>query len=257
MPTRRSVLAALPLAAGALAAGSLAWPPGTAAAAPADRPTRGESPIALTTRRARPAPDLPELVLDYPTDVDVRVRYVSRDPDDPSGCATRGREETVEAEVPAGAATLHLGDARYELLQFHFHTPSEHVLDGHRFPVEQHWVHRGEDGSTLVLGLFLAAGGRGRSAQDRVLERLPEECGEEVEVGGLDLAAALPRDLTTFRYPGSLTTSPYTQGVSWLVLARHRTLATATVTRFRSLFPDGDARDLQPLAGRVVHLRRQ
>ena len=73
----------------------------------------------------------------------------------------------------------------------------------------------------------------------------------------LDLAGALPRDLTTFRYPGSLTTAPYTEGVSWLVLARHRTLATATVRGVRRLFPDGDARELQPLRGRVVRLRRQ
>ena len=262
MTSRRSVLAAVPLAAAALVlptGSALAATPTTPATTPVptDRPTTGQSPVALSTRRARPAPELPELVLDYPSDVDVRVRYVSRDADDPTGCATRGREETVEAAVPAGAATLRLGDARYELLQFHFHTPSEHVLDGHRFPVEQHWVHRGEDGSTLVLGLFLAGGGRGRSAQDRVLEQLPQECGDEVEVTGLDLAGALPRDLTTFRYPGSLTTAPYTEGVSWLVLARHRTLATASVRGFRRLFPDGDARELQPLRGRVVRLRRQ
>lgn len=260
MTSRRSVLAAVPLAAAALAlpTGSALATPITAPATPAptDRPTTGQSPVALSTRRARRAPELPELVLDHPSDVDVRVRCISRDAADPTGCTTRGREETVEAEVPAGAATLRLGDARYELLQFHFHTPSEHVLDGHRFPVEQHWVHRGEDGSTLVLGLFLAGGGRGRSAQDRVLERLPEECGDEVEVTGLDLAGALPRDLT-LRYPGSLTTAPYTEGVSWLVLARHRTLATATVRRFRALFPDGVARELQPLRGRVVRLRRQ
>lgn len=131
------------------------------------------------------------------------------------------------------------------------------MLDGHRFPVEQHWVHRGDDGSTLVLGLFLAAGGRGGTTQDRVLERLPEECGEEVEVADLDLAGALPRDLDTFRYTGSLTTAPYTEPVSWLVLARHRSVATATAARLRALFPDGDARDLQPLGGRTVVLRRQ
>lgn len=252
MPSRRSVLTAAPLAAAALV-----LPTGSALAGPAVPPTTGQSPVALSTQRARRDRDLPELALDYPSDVAVRVRYVSRDAADPGGCSTRGREETVEAEVPAGTATLRLGDARYELLQFHFHTPSEHVLDGHRFPVEQHWVHRGEDGSTLVLGLFLAGGGRGGSVQDRVLEQLPAECGNEVEVTGLDLAAALPRDLTTFRYPGSLTTAPYTEGVSWLVLARHRALATATVRNLRALFPEGDARDLQPLAGRIVQLRPQ
>ena len=223
-------------------------------------------PIALRTGRAQAAPRLPELVVDYPADVEVSVRYVSRDPDDPSGCTTRGREETIEAELPAGAASIRLGDTRYDLLQFHFHTPAPPspphpppppVPDGRRFPVEQHFVHRGPNGETLVIGLFLASGGRGGSVGDRVLERLPEECGEEVAVGGVDLASALPRDLDTFRYPGSLTTSPNTEGVSWLVLRRPGRLATVTVDGFRHVFPDGDARDLQPLNGRVVQLRRQ
>ncbi|MBC8092036.1 MAG: hypothetical protein H7Y15_08895 [Pseudonocardia sp.] len=58
------------------------------------------------------------------------LRYVSRDPDDPAGCTTRGREETIEADVPDGAVSISLDGVRYDLLQFHFHTPSEHVLDG-------------------------------------------------------------------------------------------------------------------------------
>ncbi|MBC8092035.1 MAG: carbonic anhydrase family protein, partial [Pseudonocardia sp.] len=52
-------------------------------------------------------------------------------------------------------------------------------------------------------------------------------------IGGLDLASALPRDLDTFRYPGSLITSPDTEGVSWLVLRHHRSLSSATVDAFR------------------------
>ncbi len=252
MFARRTFLAGLPVVVATLAL------PTTAFATPTHSPARPQqSPIALRTGRAQVAPGLPELVVDFPEDVEVSVRYVSRDPDDPSGCTTRGREETIEAEVPVGAASIRLGDTRYELVQFHFHTPSEHVLDGRRFPVEQHFVHRGPNGETLVIGLFLASGGRGGSTADRVLERLPEECGEEVVVGGTDLAAALPRDLDTFRYPGSLTTSPNTEGVSWLVLRRPRRLATSTVDGFRGVFPDGDARDLQPLNGRVVQLRRQ
>lgn len=248
MLTRRSLLTAVP------AAATLLLVPGTAAAT---TPPRQQSPIALRTRDAVRDRRLPELVVDYPRSVDLSVRYVSRDPDDPSGCTTRGREETIEAEVPAGAAAISLGGTRYALRQFHFHTPSEHTLDGRRFPVEQHFVHAGPDGATLVVGLFLTGGGRGRTVADRVLADLPQECGEEVTVRGADLAHALPGDLSTFRYPGSLTTSPNTEGVSWLVLRRHRRLADHTVEGFRALFPDGDARDLQPLDGRVVRLRVQ
>lgn len=251
MPTRRSFLAAIPVT-----AATLALPTGPPAYA-GEQPLPQQSPIALDTAAAVPAPDLPELVVDYPSDVEVSVRYVSRDPDDPTGCATRGREETIEAALPEGAASIMLGDDRYELVQFHFHGPSEHTLDGCRFPIEQHLVHRGPGGETLVIGLFLTDDGAGGTVQDRVLERLPDECGEEVSVGGLDLACALPHDLSTLRYPGSLTTSPNTEGVSWLVLRESGAVSPETAAAFRELFPDGDSRDLQPLNGRVVRLREQ
>lgn len=255
MPTRRTFLVSLPVAAAALV-----LPTGAVAHAGAPlpgAPQPQQSPIALDTGAAQPAPELPELVVEYPDDVEVSVRYVSRDPDDPAGCTTRGREETIEAEVPEGAAAVLLGDDRYELVQFHFHTPSEHTLDGRRFPVEQHFVHRGPAGETLVIGLFLTGDGPGGTPQDAVLARLPEECGEEVAVAGLDLASALPCDLSTLRYPGSLTTSPNTEGVSWLVLRTPGAVAASTVQGFLELFPEGDARDLQPLGDRVVRLREQ
>lgn len=246
--SRRSFLIGVPgVAAAAMIASSTS-------AAVAGRPH--QSPIAIRSRSALDAPELPELVVDYPDHVDLRVRYVSRDADERAGCTTRGREETVEAEVPAGFAAVHLGEVRYELLQFHFHTPSEHVLDGHRFPVEQHFVHRGPTGETLVVGVFLTGGGRGGTPQDDVLRTLPEECGKDVEVS-VDLSAALPDDLSTFRYDGSLTTAPYSEGLTWLMLRRHRAATDASVEGFEELLPRGNARALQPSNDRAVRYRRQ
>ncbi|TWF78720.1 carbonic anhydrase [Pseudonocardia hierapolitana] len=243
--SRRTVLLGVP----ALAATALITP--SAAAAPPR-----QSPIHIRSREAVTAPDLPALEIDYPRHVDLRVHYVRKDESDPAGCSVRGREEVVEAEVPEGAAGVRIGGTRYELLQFHFHTPAEHRLDGRRFPVEQHFVHRGPDGETLVVGLFLTPGGHGGTVQDAVLGGLPEECGPEREVAG-DLAAALPRELSTFRYQGSLTTSPYSEPVSWLVLARQQKVAAASLNGYRKLFPEGDARETQPLNGRVVQFRPQ
>jgi carbonic anhydrase len=244
--SRRKLFLGVP----ALAAATVITP-ATAAAAPPH-----QSPIHIRSRDAVTAPDLHALEIDYPQDVDLRVHYVRKDESDPAGCSVRGREEVVEAEVPEGVAGVRLGGTRYELVQFHFHTPAEHRLDGRHFPVEQHFVHRGPDGETLVVGLFLAPGGRGDTLQDAVLGTLPEECGPERDVAG-DLAAALPQELSTFRYAGSLTTAPYSEPVSWLVLAQHQKVAAASVIGYRKLFPDGDARAVQPLNGRVVHYRQQ
>jgi carbonic anhydrase len=166
---------------------------------PRPRAPPHQSPIAIRSRSAGAAPDLPELVVDYPDHVDLHVHYISKDaPGDAAGCTVRGPQETVEAEVPAGAAAVLVGGVRYELLQFHFHTHSEHELDGHRFPLEQHFVHRGPEGQTLVVGLFLTGGGRGGTLQDQVLRADAEECGPQKEVSA-DLRGALPDDLSTFR----------------------------------------------------------
>jgi carbonic anhydrase len=245
-PSRRNLLLGVP----ALAAAAMLVQAGSAAAAAGGGK---QSPIDIRPRDAVASPDLPELVIDYPAEVDVRVHYVSGEPTE---CTTRGREDVVEAEVPEGTAAVQLGDVRYELLQFHFHTRSEHLLDGRRFPIEQHFVHRGPNGETLVVGLFLVPGGGGHTLQDAVLRHLPEECGPERMAKG-DLSAALPRDLSTFRYDGSLTTSPYSEPVSWLVLERPFAITASSVKRYRELFPEGNARDPQPLNGRQVRFRPQ
>ncbi len=180
---------------------------------------------------------LPPIEVHYPRAADLHIRYVSRDPaGDPTGCGDRGREETIEAEVPEGAAWVVLGGIRHDLQQFHFHTPSEHRIDGRQAPLEQHFVHKGPAEETLVIGYLLAGGGRRDTDVDQVLRTLPVECGEEIDVAGVDLAQALPRDLTTFRYTGSLTTSPYT---------RARVLAGPAAAR------PGLRRDARPLPRRV------
>jgi carbonic anhydrase len=254
--SRRSFLIGVPtVAAAAMVASSASTAvaaPSRAAAAPSH-----QSPIDIRTRSAVDAPKLPELVVDYPQHVDLHVHYISKDaPGDAAGCTVRGPEETVEAEVPAGAAAVHVDGVRYELVQFHFHTHSEHELDGHRFPLEQHFVHRGPQGQTLVVGLFLTGGGGGGTLQDEVLRARVEECGPTKEVT-TDLRAALPHDLSTFRYDGSLTTAPYTEGVSWLVLRQHQAISDSAVAAFQKLFPQGNARALQPLNDRTVQYRRQ
>jgi carbonic anhydrase len=257
--SRRALILGIPAAATmSAAAAAIGAAPGSAVArataatrtatASAETALPFQSPIAIRSRNAVDAPHLPRLRPEYPHRVDVTVRYVSRD----GGCTTRGEEDVVQADVPAGAAALLLGTTRYDLLQYHFHTPSEHTLDGHRYPVEQHFVHSGPNGETLVLGLFLVPGGR----KEAIPEPLPAECGPAYE-RTVNLKSELPTDLSTFRYRGSLTTAPFTGPVSWLVLQKPLAVAAAGVAGLRRLFPDGDARGTQPLNGRVIHYRRQ
>ena len=148
-----------------------------------------------------------------------------------------------------GAAHVTVAGVRYELEQFHFHTPSEHRFQGRSDPMEMHFVHRSAAGKLLVIGVPLRAGAS--STVDRVLAKLAPECGENVEVEDVNLNSLLPRNHTTFRYNGSLTTAPFTEGVQWF-LTGELTVSQATINRFQGLFTIGNARATQPLNGRTV-----
>ncbi|OLF19225.1 hypothetical protein BU204_02415 [Actinophytocola xanthii] len=179
----------------------------------------------------------------------VELAYVRKDQDSPNGCRTRHHEETEEARVPAGTAHVTVAGVRYELEQFHFHTPSEHRFGGHSLPLEMHLVHRSAEGRLLVVGVPLRPGPR--STVDTVLARLSPECGDPVAVPSIDLASLLPANHSTIRYQGSLTTAPFTEGVQWFLMA-DRTVTRATIARFQTLFDHGNSRATQPLNGRLL-----
>jgi carbonic anhydrase len=142
---------------------------------------------------------------------------------------------------------------RYALDHLHWHTPAEHLLDGQRFALEQHLVHRDAEGHLLVLGVLLRAGPR-NAALARLFAHLPERGAAERAVEELDLRALLPAGGRAFRYRGSLTTSPFTEGVQFVIYAQPVTLSAGDLARFQALFPKGNARQVQDLGERVPEL---
>lgn len=220
----------------------------TAGGGTAQSQVPNQSPVNVTIGSIRIDPAQPRLITSYGHS-DVELEYVRKDAAGATGCTTRHHEETEEANVVPGAAHVTVAGVRYELEQFHFHTPSEHRFQGRSDPMEMHFVHRSAAGALLVVGVPLRAGAP--STVDRVLARLAPECGENVEVGDVDLNSLLPRNHTTFRYNGSLTTAPFTEGVQWF-LTSELTVSQATINRFQGLFTSGNARATQPLNGRTV-----
>ncbi|MFC7331084.1 carbonic anhydrase family protein [Marinactinospora rubrisoli] len=235
----------MPLALSALSAGVLAL-----AAGPALAGTGQQSPIDIPTADVPVDASLPALEIDYPEATTVTVEYIRKDADDPEGCTTRDPEETIEAHVPHGAASVTVGGKEFELQQLHFHTPSEHLVDGDATPVEQHLVHQAADGELLVLGVRIEQGAP--SEVDTVLADPPAECGPDSERAGVDLRALLPEDLSSYRYTGSLTTSPFTGGVNWAVFAETVTASPGAIGDLDAVFPEHNARDVQPLTGPIA-----
>lgn len=140
----------------------------------------------------------------------------------------------------------------YALLQVHFHDPSEHALNGKSYPLEAHFVHKSDDGVLAVLGVFIEKGAENPELA-KIISHIPAKPGEPQPVEGLvfDPSALLPENLATYRYSGSLTTPPCTEGVAWHIL---KTPITASPDQIKTL---ADAmgtnnRPLQAVNGRLV-----
>jgi carbonic anhydrase len=160
---------------------------------------------------------------------------------------------TVQVNYPKGS-TLTVDGQTYELLQYHFHSPSEHTLQGRHFPMEMHLVHKSADGKLAVVGVFIDEGAA-NSAFDPVWANLPTEKGLEIhhEHVLVDVDELLPpkNARSTYRYDGSLTTPPCSEGVKWLVMATPVALSKGQIAAFRAIIHDNN-RPTQPLNGRKI-----
>lgn len=177
---------------------------------------------------------------------------------------------TVEVPMPEGGThTLTVGGDEYRLVQYHFHTPSEHTVGGRRFALEAHLVHEDAAGRLAVVAVFLDRSRPASPLVESVLSEAPDAAGEETEPGSRASAASLLpggagngpvtiRRYTT--YGGSLTTPDCSEGVRWLVLAETLGVSGGATDRLQELvagFPGYDGyrrnnRPTQPLNGRRV-----
>lgn len=159
---------------------------------------------------------------------------------------------TIQVNCDAGSHTAIRGQ-RYDLLQFHFHHPSEHLLAGKAFDLECHFVHRSAAGELAVLGVFLQPGAASAALQP-IWDAMPDKEGPE-RVGGATIrpAALLPPANARgyFRYHGSLTTPPCSEGVLWTVFKQPLEASAEQIRRFAALFPV-NARPVQPLHRRFL-----
>ena len=145
-----------------------------------------------------------------------------------------------------------VGDKKYALKQFHFHRPSEEKINGKGFDMTMHLVHADDDGKLAVVAVLLQHGEDSPLVRelwkDLPNEKEKEESFDNVQI---DLSQILPPDRGYYTFPGSLTTPPCTENVTWFVLKHPATLSAEEIRRFSQLYRD-DARPTQPLYGRVV-----
>jgi carbonic anhydrase len=168
----------------------------------------------------------------------------------PSAFSVIDNGHTVQVNVEAGNAITITG-RRYELVQFHFHRPSEERINGRQYDMVAHLVHKDPDGKLAVVAVLLDRGSAQALVQ-AVWNNLPLEKGDEVRAGTrIDLTQLLPQDRRYYTYMGSLTTPPCSEGVLWMVLKQPVPISPEQVSIFSRLYPM-NARPIQQAAGRLI-----
>ncbi|MCV2359556.1 carbonic anhydrase family protein [Paucibacter sp. TC2R-5] len=168
----------------------------------------------------------------------------------PSNFAVLDNGHTIQVNVAPGNALQVMG-RRFELLQFHFHRPSEERINGRQYDMVAHLVHKDPDGKLGVVAVLLERG-RDQALIQTIWNNLPLEKGQALAAPGLlDLNQLLPEDRSYFTYMGSLTTPPCSEGVLWMVMRSPVQLSANQISIFSRLYPM-NARPIQAGSGRLI-----
>ncbi|XP_054811274.1 alpha carbonic anhydrase 7-like [Prosopis cineraria] len=202
-----------------------------------------QSPIDVLNKRVRVVSHLGALQMKY----------------HPSNATLKNRGHDIMLEWAAGAGYLQINETQYVLRQCHWHSFSEHTIDGKRLDLELHMVHETEAGETAVIAILYKIGKPDAflSSLTEGLKAVSDTTETEEQVGMVDPWLIKTSSLRYYRYLGSLTTPPCSENVVWTILGEVKTVAKEQVNLLRNAVDDGseiNARPLQPINNRLVEL---
>jgi len=193
---------------------------------------KNQSPIDITSAVST---DLPPIKFDYQA---APLRIINNG-------------HTIQVNYAEGSS-ISFGGNSYQLVQFHFHHPSEEKIHGKGFDMVAHLVHKNAEGNFAVVALLIKKGKTNKFIET-LWAHLPKEEGkEEMPVNvTIDISKLLPAQRGYYTYTGSLTTPPCSEGVTWLILKTPIEMSDAQINKFAHFYKH-NARPVQPLNDRVV-----
>ena len=159
---------------------------------------------------------------------------------------------TVQVNIKPGSF-IKIDGKEFELKQFHFHTPSENQIDGKNFPLEAHFVHQAKDGALAVVAVMFEDG-KDNPIINKIWNKMPRKAGQKVGCGlpAVMINDLLPKDKAYYRFEGSLTTPPCSEGVRWFVLKDYSEISQKEVNEFLHTLHHPNNRPVQPVNARKV-----
>ncbi len=231
-----------------------------------------QSPVNIETKATQRA-NLPVITTTYSNTA--RLSLVNTY--DPNGHVEK-EWATLKADVQGGSFVM-VDNIQYNLLQFHFHTPSEHRVNNRATPMEVHYVHLRQGAAICDADALLVIGAKIKIATthaelNKIFGlKLPEDSTvSPIIISGFNLNKVLPSMNRSWRYPGSLTAPAafntpcgaggtieeqlhadiFPENVLWIVLSNEIGMSRRQIANFKSLFDLGNTRVTQPLNGRVI-----
>jgi carbonic anhydrase len=155
-------------------------------------------------------------------------------------------------QVNVGDSSITLTGKTYELVQFHFHRPSEEKVNGRNFDMVAHLVHKADDGALAVVAVLMERGEENPFIQ-LLWNNMPLEKNIAVSppTPTINPSSLLPASRNYYTYMGSLTTPPCTEGVLWLVMKQPVQVSGDQIAIFSRLYRH-NARPIQPAKDRLI-----
>ncbi|MCB1876649.1 MAG: carbonic anhydrase [Chromatiales bacterium] len=179
--------------------------------------------------------ELPELGMDYKS----------------GGTSVLNNGHTIQVNYAPGSQ-LEVNGRPYTLKQFHFHSPSENTIDGKSFPLEAHLVHADAAGNLAVVAVMFEEGAENPTLK-QIWSQMPHEAHETAEMAhSVDAASLLPSDRGYYRFSGSLTTPPCSEGVTWLVMKHYDTASKRQIEKFEEVMHHPNNRPVQAVNARLI-----
>ncbi|ELJ5853004.1 TPA: carbonic anhydrase family protein [Enterobacter kobei] len=160
---------------------------------------------------------------------------------------------TIQASEKADTRdTITLDNQAWTLQQFHFHAPSENTVHGKKYAMEMHLVHKNNAGELTVVAVMFDKGAANPEL-DKLWSVMPQQAEQNISIKqDLNLNKLLPVNKTYWRFSGSLTTPPCSEGVTWIVLKHPLTLSAEQLEKFTHTMHHDNNRPVQALHGRLV-----
>ena len=160
---------------------------------------------------------------------------------------------TIQASEKADTRdTITLDNQAWTLQQLHFHAPSENTVHGKKYAMEMHLVHKNSAGELTVVAVMFDKGAANPEL-DKLWSVMPQQAEQNISIKqDLNLNKLLPVNKTYWRFSGSLTTPPCSEGVTWIVLKHPLTLSAEQLEKFTHTMHHDNNRPVQALHGRLV-----